>query len=72
MGPKPRIAPRIEYFSATPAAPGEGFRSAWNADADDPTSDGFVPMEERSSQDQARWWAFIGKRSKTRQAVGVM
>ena len=72
QGPRPKTAAKIEYFTSSDSAPGEEFRSPWDADTDDPASDGFIPMEDRTPQQQARWWAMQSRRNKGRPAAGIM
>jgi len=57
---------RIEYSVTSPGAKTENL-----AEGDDPNSSSFVPLEDRTEMDKARFWSLVAQGRTTRPKAGV-
>lgn len=70
MAGKIQYATGIEYFGGSMTLPGAAYREPWKDSTDNPMSPTFTPLEHRTEQNRARWWA-LNKRRNAGPAAGV-
>lgn len=54
----PATKPAIKYFGNHQRGPVVSIRD----DSDNPLSENFIPLQDRSEYDKARWWALYSKK----------
>lgn len=68
---KIQYATGINYFHERSLTVPGALAGAWKDSEDNPMSPSFVPLEARTPQAQARWWAGHNRRRRQTPVTGV-